>query len=191
MNACDKCQATAVALFDNEAGDEDLRLVAGHLHDCPECRAFCLDLVTVRRTWATAPTPSPSPALRQKVFDGIQADRAAPARVWPRDRSGPFRFGRLARWAAVLVIGGLVILSVGLNREAQGLRDRLQAAERQVASLRAEDQVKETQEKQQKAISALYFRMAELEERVHRGSPSQRTSFPSSAYDHSARESNL
>lgn len=41
MTPCEKYQTQIAALFDNEAGDEDLRLAAGHLQDCPECRAFC------------------------------------------------------------------------------------------------------------------------------------------------------
>jgi anti-sigma factor RsiW len=190
MTTCDKYQAGIVALFDNEARDEDLQSVAGHLRDCPECRAFCLDLVGIRRTLASASTPSLSPAARQAVLDGVKADESdrehhakSGRRLWT--------IGRLARWAAVLVIGLLSILCAALSREATDLRDKLQAAERQVASIRAEDQGKEAQERQQKAISALYFRMAELEERVNRVSPSQRASFPAPGYDRSERQSNL
>jgi hypothetical protein len=190
MTSCDKCQAGIVALFDNEAGDEELRLVAGHLQDWADCRAVCLELVGIRRALATASMPNLSPAARQAVLDGVKADESdreqhakSGKRLWT--------IARLGRWAAVLVIGLLLILCVGWNREARYLRNRLQAAEQQVVSIRAEDLVKEAQEKQQKAISALYFRMAELEERVNRGSPSQRTSFPTQAYDRAQRQSNL
>jgi anti-sigma factor RsiW len=190
MTSCDKYQAGIVALFDNEARDEDLRFVAGHLQDCPECRAFCLELVGIRRTLASASMPRLSSATRQAVFDGVKADESdreqhakSGKRLWTIARPG--------RWAAVLVIGLLLILCAALSRQATNLRDRLQAAERQVALIRGEDQAKEAQEKQQKAISALYFRMAELEERVNRVSPSQRASFPAQVYERPARQSNL
>jgi len=190
MTSCDKYQADIVALFDNEARDEDLQLAAGHLQDCPECRAFCLELVGIRRTLASASMPSLSPAARQAVLDGVRADESDKEQ---HAKSGKrlWTIGRLGRWAAVLVIAVLLTLCVALSKEAAGLRDRLQAAERQVALIREEDQAKEAQEKQQKAISALYFRMAELEERVNRVSPSQRASFPTQAYDRPAKQSNF
>ena len=75
MTSCDEYQTRIVALFDNEAGDEDLRLVAGHLQDCPECRAFYLDLVAIRRAGATAPMPSLSPGVRQAVLGRVKADQ--------------------------------------------------------------------------------------------------------------------
>ncbi len=191
MTSCDEYQTRIVALFDNEAKDEDLRLAAGHLQDCPECRAFYLDLVTIRRTGATAPTPSLSPAARQAVLDGIKADQAAFVGSCAKGRSGLHRLGWLGRWAAVLMIGSLLITCFVLGRTAKDLRFKLGAAEQQVAAIHEQAELAESQERQQKAISALYFRMAELEERVTRGSPSQRASFPTQAYDRSARQSNF
>jgi len=190
MTSCDKYQTRMVALFDNEAGDEDLRLVAGHLQDCPECRAFCLELVGIRRALASASTSSLSPAARQAVLNGVKADESdreqhakSGRRLW--------RIGRLGRWAAVLVIGSLLMACFVLGRTAKDLRLKLGAAEQQVSAIHEQAKLTESQERQQKAISALYFRMAELEERVNRGSPSQRASFPTPAYDRSARQSNL
>jgi len=190
MTSCDECQMRIVALFGNEAEDEDLRLAAGHLQDCLECRAFCLDMVGIRRALASASMPSLSPGARQAVLNGVKADESyreqhakSGKRLWT--------IGRLGRWAAVLVIGLLLTLCAALSREATDLRDKLQAAERKVALIREEDQAKEAQEKQQKAISALYFRMAELEERVNRVSPSQRAAFPAQVYERPARQSNL
>jgi len=190
MTSCDKYQAGMVALFDNEAKDEDLRLVAGHLRDCLECRAFCLELVGIRRALASASMAGLSSATRQAVLDGVKADESDRGQ---HAKSGKhlWTVARLGRWAAVLVIGLLLILCVALSRQATDARDRLQAAERQVALIRGEDQAKEAQEKQQKAISALYFRMAELEERVNRVSPSQRASVPAQAYDRRERQNNF
>ncbi len=190
MTPCDTYQAGIVALFDNEARDEDLRLAAGHLQDCPECRAFCLDLIGIRRTLATAPVPSLSPAARQAVLDAVKADEPdreqhakSAKRVWS--------IGRLGRWAAVLVIGSLLMTCFVLSRTAKDLRLKLGAAEQQVAAFHEQAKLAESQERQQKAISALYFRMAELEERVNRGSPSRRTSLPIRADDHAERQNNL
>jgi anti-sigma factor RsiW len=191
MTACKEYQARIVALFDNEAVDEDLRLTAAHLSDCPACRALYLDLVTLRRAEAAGPVPSLSAGTRRAVLDGIKADQATPAGSHAPDRSGMFRSGRVQRWAAVLVIGVLSVVSLGLNRQARDLRDRLGAAEQEVAAIHEQRQLAEAQERQQKALSALYFRMAELEERVKRGSPSQRTAFPTPPYDHPPRQDNL
>ncbi len=191
MTSCDEYQTRIVALFDNEAGDEDLRRAAGHLQDCPRCRAFYLDLVAIRRAGTTAPAPSLSPAARQAVLDGIKADQAAFVGSCANDRSGLLRVGWARHWAAVLVIGSLLMTCVVLGRSAKDLRLKLGAAEQQVAAIQEQAKSAESQERQEKAISALYFRMAELEERVNRASPSQRASFPTQAYDRSARQSNF
>lgn len=184
MTSCDEYQAGIVTLFDNEARDEDLRLAAGHLQDCAACRAFCLDLIGIRRTLAAAPAPSLSPAAREAVFDGIKAR--------------PFRRGVDAwiknppyRWAAVLAIGLLSIACVALALTAKDLRTRLGAAEKQVAAIHEQARLAESEERQQKAISALYFRMAELEERVNRSSRPERASFPAQVYDRREKQSNL
>lgn len=169
MTPCEKYQTQIVALFDNEAGDEDLRLAAGHLQDCPECRAFCLDLVGIRRTLASASTPSLSPAARQAVFDGVKAD-ASDGEQHAKSGKGWWRIARPGRWAAVLAIGSLLIACVALGRTAKDLRTRLGAAEQRVAAIHEQARLAESEERQQKAISALYFRMAELEERVDRSS---------------------
>ncbi len=184
MTSCDEYQAGIVALFDNEAGDENLRLAAGHLQDCPQCRAFCLDLIGIRRTLTAASAPSISPAAREAVFDGIktpQFRRAMDAWV----KNPPYR------WAAILVIGLLLIACVALGKTARDLRTRLGAAEQQVAAIREQARLAESEEQQQKAISALYFRMAELEKRVNRASRPDRASFPTQAYNRTEWQGNL
>jgi hypothetical protein len=74
---------------------------------------------------------------------------------------------------------------------AKDLRLKLGAAEQQVAAIHEQAKLADSQARQQKAISALYFRMAELEERVNRVSPSQRAAFPAQVYERPARQSNL
>lgn len=205
MTSCDEYQTAIVALFDNEAGDEALRLAAGHLQDCPECRAFCLDLLGIRRALVSASLPSLSPAVRQGVLDGIKAvgwgltPRVPCASVGSTFLTRSVHIGRVGawvknppyRWAAVLVIGLLSIACFALGRTAKDLRLKLGAAEQQVAAIHEQAKLAESQERQQKSISALYFRMAELEERVNRTSPSQRASFPVQAYERRERQNNF
>jgi anti-sigma factor RsiW len=191
MTSCDEYQTRVVALFDNEAKDEDLRFAAGHLQDCPECRAFCLELASIRRALASASLPSLSPGVRQGVLDSIKADQSKPRESQGRNCARFLQLGRLGRWAAVLVIGLLSIACFALGRTAKDLRLKLGVAEQQVAAIHEQAKLTESQERQQKAISALYFRMAELEGRVNRSSPSQRASFPAQAYDRRERQNNF
>jgi anti-sigma factor RsiW len=191
MAPCDKYQAGIVAFFDNEARDEDLKLTAGHLQDCPECRAFCLELIGIRRALVSASPPSLSPTVRQEILDNIKADQSDRGESLARNCARVLRLGGLWRWAAVLIIGLLVITCLALDKTAKDLRTKLGAAEREVAAIHEQARLAESEERQRKAISALYFRMAELEERVNRVSPSQRASFPAQASDRSERQSNL
>ncbi len=205
MTSCDEHQTRIVALFDHEAGDEELRLLAGHLQDCPACRAFYLDALAIRRAGMTAPVPGLSPGAKQAVLDEIKtvgcgltagaasasAGQTGPKRALHLGRVGAWVKNSPYRWAAVLAIGSLLAVCVVLGRTATDLRLKLGAAEQQVLAIQEQAKLTESQERQQKAISALYFRMAELEERVNRVSPSQRASLPTRAYDRAARQSNL
>jgi hypothetical protein len=191
MTSCDKCQAGVVALFDNEADDKSLCSVSGHLRDCAECRVFCLELIGIRRTLASASIPSLSPTARQEVLEDIKTDQRDRKEAYPRAAERSLSIGRLERWAAVLAIGVLSVTCLTLNRAARDLRNKLGAAEQQVAAMHAQAERAESEERQQKAISALYFRMAELEERVDRFSPSQQASFPTHVYGRPERQDDL
>jgi len=172
-----------VAVFDNEANEADERLVWGHLRDCPECRAFHKDMVRLRQELVSVPVPGLPAAVGQELMQVAQADSLR-SKSLGRDKGvnrQPLfvRFPRL-RWACSLAGLFLIVISwlacFTLVRENVGLRQELQAARREMGVAQAEKQVKEAQEKQQKAISALYFRMQELEERIDR-SPSPRSVF--------------
>lgn len=187
MMPCEEYQARIVALFDNEARDEDLRLVGGHLQNCPECRAFCRELIAIRRMVTSTSASSLSSAAGQEVLDSIKAgqcDRAKNSQRW-------LRFGRLGRWAAILVIGALAIACLTLGTTAKDLRTRLGAAEQQVAAIHEQAKLAESEERQRKAISALYFRMAELEERVNRSSRPERASLAAPVFNRSGSDENL
>ena len=86
MRSCDEYQADIVALFDNEAGDEELRLAASHLQDCTQCRAFSLELIAIRRTQMAVPVPGLSPAAGQTILDRIRAAQSGHSES-PRARS--------------------------------------------------------------------------------------------------------
>jgi hypothetical protein len=191
MNSCDEYQVKIVALFDNEAWDDDLQSVAGHFQDCPDCRAFCLDLIRIRRGMAYAPLPRLSQAAGEVVLGKVRDGGADHTKVRARCRRRFPKAGWPMRWAAVLTIGLLALTCLALNRTAKELRGKLGAAEQQVAIIQEERQLAESEERQQKAIAALYFRMAELEERVNRFSPSQRASVRSQGYERPKTQGNL
>lgn len=188
MTPCEDHQAAMVALFDNEARDEDLRLAANHLRDCPGCRAFCRELIGIRRTLVSAAVPNLSSSTRQTVIDRVRGNRHEATAM---DIGGSVGHASLTRWAAILVIGLLSIVSMALHRTAQDLRTRLRAAEQKLTAVREHEERIESEERQQKAISALYFRMAELEERVNRSSRPERASLPAPVYNRSESDNNL
>ena len=157
-----------------------------HLKDCPECRAFREDMVRIRRAFVSAPAPSPPAAMAQEVMSQTAADHPQTGTSRPKKngRCQPWRgrFLRLA-WASGFIGLSLIVLSrhIYLNRarEVAHLRSELQVAQRDLAIFRAEKQlseVQERQEKEQRAITALYLRMGELERRLDRDY-SPRTAF--------------
>jgi hypothetical protein len=186
MISCDECQKKMVALFDNEGSEGHDALMSTHLKDCPECRAFRDDMVEIRRAFVSAPVPSPPAAMAQEVMSQTAAERPQTGTSHPKKtgRYQPWRrrFLRLA-WASALMGLSSIVLSrlIYLNgaREVAHLRSELQVAQRDLAMFRAEKQlreVEETQEKEQRAITALYLRMGELERRLDRDY-SPRTAF--------------
>jgi hypothetical protein len=97
----------------------------------------------------------------------------------PKPQSLSLRFPRLvwaANLAALFLIVASWLVSFSLARKMNVLREELEISRRKIALAHEKEQLEEAQERQQKAISALYFRMQELEERVDR-SASQRSAF--------------
>jgi len=189
MISCDECQKKLVAAFDNEAGKEDEQLISSHLKDCCECRAFYQDMVRLRQQFVSVPMPSLSPAVGQELMQIAQADSLrSNRRGYDKNRSRePFllRLPRLT-WAAGLAAAMLVVLSwlacyaltkrvVDLKQQLQASRQEVAVARQDLAVARAEEQREEDRQREQKAISALYFRMQELEERFDRYSSSRTT----------------
>jgi len=183
MISCDECQKKIVAFFDNEGSEGDEALISAHLKDCSDCRAFHEDMVKMRQEFVSVPVPSPPAAMAQELMrqtapDSVRGKTSRPEKRLSRE---PWRrrFRRLA-WASAAV--GLCLLALSclrwssLAREVADLRHDLEVAERDFALFREQKELKEAQERQEKAISALHFRMGELMERFDR-IPLPRTAF--------------
>jgi uncharacterized protein YhaN len=192
MISCDECQKKLVAIFDNEAGKEDEQLISSHLKDCPECQAFYQDMVRLRQEFVSVPMPSLSPAVGQELIRIAQADSLrSNHRGHDQNKSRQpllLRFPRVV-WVSGLAAAALVVSSwlacyaltkrvVDLKQQLQTSRNELAVARQDLAVARAEKQREEDRQREQKAITALYLRMAELEERVDRFSSPTATFFP-------------
>jgi hypothetical protein len=184
MISCDDCQKKMVAVLDNESSAEDVKLVFGHLSDCAACRTIYNELISTRQLFSI------SAAMKEPVIIGHEFMRTVEAETQKsRKFSGEkiMRTRTLSRnklsrvmWAggaaAALLIVASCLACYSLSREVADVRGRLQAANQDLAVVRAEKQIEEDRQKEQKVITALYLRMAELESRVERYS-SPRTTF--------------
>ena len=183
MISCDECQKKIVAVFDNECSENDKELIDIHLKDCPECLAFQEDIMSIRQQFVSVPMPSLSPTVAQELMQVAQTDSLRGNHLG-RDKSMSrqpllVRSPRLA-WAgglaALFLIAASWMVSFSLARKVEDLTQELETSRREIARAREKEQLKEAQERQQKAISALYFRMQELEQRVDK-SASPRSAF--------------
>ena len=185
MISCDDCQKKLVAILDNEGTEDDEKLISLHLKDCPQCRAFREDMVKLREQFVSIAVPGPSASVQQEVVQLAQADsRRRENRQ--RDKGAErqplvLRFPRLT-WAgglaALFLIAASWLVSFNLARKVEALKQELETSRREIALAREKEQLKEAQDRQQKAISALYFRMQELEQRVDRSAPSRSAFLP-------------
>ncbi len=192
MISCDECQKKFVAAFDKEGREEDEQLISSHLRDCRQCRTFYQDMVRFRQQFVSVPMPGLPPTVGQELMRMAQADSLRSNRGG-HDKNGsrqPFllRFPHLT-WAGGLVAALLLVSSwlasyaltkrvVDLKQQLQASRQELAVARHDLAVARAEEQLKEDRAREQRAITALYLRMAELEERVERFSSPRVTFLP-------------
>jgi len=205
MISCDECQKKLVAAFDNEAGKEDDQLISSHLIDCCECRAFYQDMVRIRQQFVSVTVPTLSAAVGQELMRIAQADSLrSNRRGHDKNRSREpllLRFPRLT-WASGLAAALLVVSSllacyaltkrvVYLKQQLQTSRQELAVVQQDLAVARAEDKREEARQREQRAITALYLRMAELEERVDRFSSPRTTFLPTQLNELSSKQSDL
>ena len=192
MISCDECQKKMTAVFDNEAGEVDESLISAHIEDCPECQAFRAHMVKIRQALVSAPVPAVSFELPQECMRAVEAnsdksrepgfeERADYGRLVVRLRRLAWVGGLAASflvvvsWLACLLLAGRVL---DLKHKLQAAQQDLVLAEQDVAVARAEGQSEKDRVREQKAITALYLRMAELERRVDRSDSPRSAFFP-------------
>ena len=182
MISCEQCQKKLVAIFDNEGCDGDEKLTNAHLKDCPACRAFREDMVRFRKRFTSVAVPNLPKAVEKQLMQAVQADSLQKGNRLddnrPKHRRLLLRRPRaawIAGMAALFLIGASWLACYTLCKEVSDLRGRLETSRQELAAVRhdlavaqAAKQLEENREKEQKAISALYFRMRELEERFDR-----------------------
>jgi len=176
MISCDKCQQKIVAVFDNEASEEDEVLISDHIKNCPDCQAFRAEIVKIRQALVSAAVPSVSLELQYKHMQDDVASGMNNKGPDFRERANyehmAVRFRRLV-WAGGLAASFLIIVSwlacFILARRVFDLKQELQVAKQDLAVANVEKQLAEAQERQEKNTLALYLRMQELEERLDRG----------------------
>lgn len=186
MISCDEYQKKMVAVLDNEGSEEDERLLSAHLKDCPECRAFYDGMVSTRQLFSIATATKATVTIGQDFLRTVEADALRSKKLSGKKhiRSRALFWDKLPRvaWAGGLVAALLIAVSwlacYTLTREVADLRGQLQDAQQHLAVAQAEKQLEEDRQREQKAITALYLRMAELEERVDRFSSPRTAFFP-------------
>jgi len=184
MISCDEYQKKMVAVLDNEGSEEDERLLSAHLKDCPECRAFYDGMVSTRQLFSIATATKATVTIGQDFLRTVEADALRSKKFSGKKpiRSRALFWHKLPRvaWAGGLAAALLVIVSwlacYALTKEVADLKGQLHTAQQHLAVAQEEKQLEEDRQREQKAITALYLRMAELEERVERFS-SPRTTF--------------
>lgn len=185
MISCDECQRKLVAILDNEGTGDDEKLISLHLRDCLQCRAFQEDIVKLRQRFVSIPVPGRSASVQQEVMQVAQADSLRKENRGqdkePEHKPLLLRFPRLA-WvgvlAAVFLIAASWLVSFNLAQKVKVMKQELEICRRDIALVREKEQLKEAQEREQKAIAALYFRMQELEKRFDRYSLPRTTFLP-------------
>jgi predicted anti-sigma-YlaC factor YlaD len=199
MISCDEYQKKMVAVLDNEGSEEDERLLSAHLADCPECRAFYDGMVSTRQLFSIATATKAAVTIGKDFLRTVEADALRSKKLSGKKhiRSSALFWDKLPRlaWAGGLAAALLVIVSwlacYSLTKEVADLKGQLQDAQQHLAVARAEKQLEEDRQREQKAITALYLRMAELEERVERFSSPRTPLFPTELNGLSGRRSDL
>jgi predicted anti-sigma-YlaC factor YlaD len=199
MISCDEYQKKMVAVLDNEGSEEDERLLSAHLADCPECRAFYDGMVSTRQLFSIATATKAAVTIGKDFLRTVEADALRSKKLSGKKhiRSSALFWDKLPRlaWAGGLAAALLVIVSwlacYSLTKEVADLKGQLQDAQQHLAVARAEKQLEEDRQREQKAITALYLRMAELEERVERFSSPRTVFLPTELNGLSERRSDL
>jgi hypothetical protein len=192
MISCEECQKKLVAVFDNEGCEGDEELTKAHLRDCPACRAFREDMTRFRQLFGSVDVPALPRMMGKELVKIVQVDslRRENRPCDNRAKNPPFlpRFPRLvlaASLAALFLIIVSLLACYMLSQKVSELKGQLETSQRELAAVRqdlalaqATKKREEDRQKEQKAISALYFRMQELEDRFNRYSSLRATFLP-------------
>jgi len=199
MISCDDYQKKVVALLDNESSEEDEKLLSAHLAECPDCRAFYGEAMRTRQLFSIATATKPAVTIGRQFMRIVEADAQQ-----GKNRSGPPQTRSQTRFKMdsrrLLMAGGLaaailVVVSwlacYAMSREVGQLRSQLQGAQQDLAVALAQGQTEKDRDKEQTAITALYLRMAELEQRVERVSLPRTILLPVERHGLSDRQDDL
>ena len=74
MKPCEDWHRKIVRVLDNEAGDEDEREVAEHLHVCALCREFREKFIRIRSEFRSVADPELPTGIRQNLVKEIEAN---------------------------------------------------------------------------------------------------------------------
>lgn len=182
MISCEECQKKMVAVFDNEGCEGDEELTKAHLKDCPACQTFREDMLKLRQQFTSVKVPTIPKTVEKELMQVVRTDSLRPDNRLDDNRAQNLplllRFPRLVR-AAGLAASFLIIVSLltcyMLTKKVSDLNDRLEASGQELATVRQElavakaaKELEENRDREQKAITALYLRMAELESRFEK-----------------------
>jgi len=177
MSQCKEWHKNIVKCIDNEAGDEEQRLVAKHLQVCSSCKEFRNRFAKIRQAFRSVAEPGLPLGIRQALIRKVQADI-------PHNTMSPISIRKKWvkslglgcpgwRWyvsaAAILFIAALGTVCTVLAQENLILKKDLLLARQEVEVLQQQEQLMYTQNSQQKAISELHMRVKELEGHVQLG----------------------
>jgi predicted anti-sigma-YlaC factor YlaD len=200
MISCNDYQNRIVSFLDNESSEQDEKLLFAHLAECSECRAFHAEVISTRQLFSIATTIKPTVMIGRQFMRTVESEaqqgqnrrdltRASSQTRFKADRrSHLLVYSSLA--AAILLVVSLIACYT-MSREIVKLRSQLQEAQQDLAVARAQGQTEENRDREQKAITALYLRMADLERRVERGSQSITTLLSAERYGTSDRQGDL
>ena len=115
MIQCDEYQKKIAAVFDNEASESDKSIISEHVENCPECRAFHIDIIKMRQALVSLPVPPVSLEFSPEIASGLEASGDNCSRGRSKKETIavhlPLRFRRLA-WIGSLAATFLIIFSL-------------------------------------------------------------------------------
>lgn len=185
MISCNECQKKMVSVLDNESNTEDAKLLFAHLADCEHCYTFYKELIGTRQLFSIAtaikePVTIGRDFMRTVETDALRSRKLSSVKHIGTRALSHNRFSRMvwAGAAAAFLIAASWLVSLNLAQKVRVLTHELESSRQEIALTHEKEQVKNDQERQQKAISALYFRMQELEERVNISASPRSSFFP-------------